>query len=209
MLYYPIHLHIKNRKVVVVGGGGVALRKIQGLIEAGARVTVIDPRPLKAIKSLSSSRRLLWLRRVYRRGDLKDAFLTVAATDNPKINRTVYKEAKRKKILLNVVDQPEFCDFIFPARVQRGDFLVTISTGGASPALARKVREDFEKYFGPEYEALVSLLGGLRQKLRSKGLKNYSRQFAKLVRSPILDYLRKGDKKAMSQLLVKIFGGPL
>lgn len=210
MLYYPINLNLQGRKIVVIGGGSVALRKVKGLLEGGGKVRLIDPKPLRAIVQLAHAGRISLTRRRYRRGDLSGAFVVVAATDDEAVNRQVHEEAGQKKILLNVVDRPELCSFIFPARLRRGDLLITVSTGGASPALAKKVRQDLERMVGPEYALLVKLMARLRHRFpprlhRGMGM-GMGRRFTALVRSPILGYLKKRDRKRINRLLRSIFG---
>lgn len=204
MRYFPINLDIRERSVVVIGGGEVAARKIEALREAGAQVSVYDRRPISAIRKLAASKKIRWINRPYRRGDLAEAFMVVAATDDPAVQKAILSEAVRRKILLNVVDRPEFCGFVFPAILKRGEFVVTVSTGGASPALARNVREDLEALFGPEYKTLTDLMGKLREKLPN--LPNRDKLFAEIVRSPIRTYIRRGDRGGLDRLLKSFFG---
>lgn len=206
MRYYPINLDIRGRPVVVIGGGQVALRKIEGLLEAGARLRVVDPRPLPEVRRLAEKGKITLVRRAYRKGDLGRAFAAVASTDDRQVNLAIRGEAKRKRILLNIVDRPAFCDFVFPSRIQRGEFMVTISTGGASPALSRKVREELEEFFGPEYGVLVDLLGRLRKKIPPAVTSGADKLFTAFVRSPVLAHIRRGDWGAVDRLLQSIFG---
>ncbi len=168
MAFLPIHLDVRGRRVAVIGGGKVAVRKVKDLLTCGACVTVIADsasRPLQRMASRSGAGSLTLRVRTYRSGDLKGCFLVIAATDDPAVQKEIRKEATRRKILLNVVDQPDQCDFIFPAKVVRGEFVVSVGTGGQSPALAAKVRRDLEKIFGPEYGELTQQLGDLRRRL--------------------------------------------
>lgn len=192
--------------MVVIGGGKVGFRKMQGLLEAGAKVRVVDPKPLPEIVRLAARRKIQLVRRGYRRGDLSRAFAAVAATDDPALNREIRREAGKRKVLLNVVDRPEFCDFVFPARLSRGEFLVTISTGGASPALAKKIREELEKRFGPEYGLLTKLMALLRTRLSRK---RTGRLFSRFVRSPVIAHLKRNDWVGVDRLLRRHFGDGL
>jgi precorrin-2 dehydrogenase/sirohydrochlorin ferrochelatase len=146
----------------VVGGGAVAERKVHGLLLAGARITVISPEVTAGLAELLASGRLTLRRRVFRQGDLAGSFLVIAATDDDEVQRLVCLEAEKGNILLNVADVPERCNFILPAVVRRGALSVAVSTGGKSPALAKKMRQTLEKTMGPEYETVVNLLGALR-----------------------------------------------
>jgi precorrin-2 dehydrogenase/sirohydrochlorin ferrochelatase len=193
--------------VVVIGGGKVGLRKTQGLLEAGARVRVVDPKPSPETVRLAAKRKIELIRRGYRRGDLGRAFAAVAATEDPELHRAIRREAMKKKILLNVVDRPAFCDFVFPARFSRGEFLIAVSTGGASPALAKKIREELEKRFGPEYGLLTKLMALLRPRLPSG--KRTGRLFSRFVRSPVLARLKRSDWAGVDRLLQRNFGDGL
>jgi precorrin-2 dehydrogenase/sirohydrochlorin ferrochelatase len=163
MRTYPVYLNnLSRRKVVVIGGGNVAFRKVQGLLEAGASVTLISPIIIHAFVEISNNAPLGLVQREYQPGDLKGAFLVIAATNNPKVNQAVWEEAQQENCLINVADDPARCNFILPAQVKHGDFSIAISTGGASPALSRWLREKLEEDYGTEYGDLTALLGELR-----------------------------------------------
>ena len=204
MRYFPINLDVRGRTVVMIGGGETAVRKIESLLEAGAKVIVYDPRPLPLVRQMAARKKIRWIGRAWRPGDLGKSFLAVAATDDPGTHRAVRSEARKKGILLNVVDSPEFCDFVFPAYLKRGEFLVTVSTGGASPALARKVREELENIFGPEYKTLVDLMGKLRE--TQEKLPRRGELLTELIHSPVLAYIRRRDRGGLDRLLKLIFG---
>jgi precorrin-2 dehydrogenase/sirohydrochlorin ferrochelatase len=166
---YPINMiGLEQRRSVVVGGGNVAARKVAGLIEAGAHVTVISPALAPELETLAEAGRIIFIDRPYRRGDLAGAFLVIAATDDPAANQAVWREAEQRGCLVNVVDDPAHSNFILPAVVRRGDVSVAVSTGGASPALARRLRERLETLVGPEYGELADLLAELRPQLLSR-----------------------------------------
>jgi precorrin-2 dehydrogenase/sirohydrochlorin ferrochelatase len=168
MRIYPVSLTgLDQRTAVVIGGGKVAYRKVKALLEAGAAITVISPALIPELSILASEHLISVLQRVYQESDLKDAFLVIAATDDPALNRSIWQDALRWKCLVNVVDDPQHSNFILPAVVRRGDFTISISTGGASPALARRVREQLEDQFGREYGELTRLLGELRTDLHT------------------------------------------
>ena len=144
----------------------MAARKIRSLLQAKANLTVISPRFTPYLESLQAQGQIKLLNRSYQPGDLTGAFLVIAATNDPAVNRQVLHEAQQQGCLINVTDNPAAGNFIVPAAVQRGPVTLTISTGGASPALARWLREQLENFIGPEYGDLAALLAELRPELR-------------------------------------------
>lgn len=163
--YYPVFLNIQNKKCLVVGGGNVAWRKVCSLKEAGARVTVVSPEFCPELEKETGIERI---QRKYDTEFLKETVLVVASTDDGEVNQIVYHDAVERGILVNVVDKPEFCSFIVPSSIMRGDLCISISTGGASPALARNIREYLEKQFGDEYNEFTKLLAEMRRKIISE-----------------------------------------
>jgi precorrin-2 dehydrogenase / sirohydrochlorin ferrochelatase len=163
MPLYPVNLRIADRPCLVLGGGPVALRKVESLLLCGARVRVVSPDAVDEIQALAVAGRIEWCRRRYIPGDLQGIFLAIAATDNPFVQRQISEEAAALPVLLNSADDPDTCDFQVPSSVRRNDLLITISTGGASPALARQIRKKLEQEFGWEYGVLVTLLASLRE----------------------------------------------
>jgi precorrin-2 dehydrogenase/sirohydrochlorin ferrochelatase len=161
--YYPLFLDIKGKKVVVIGGGNVAERKVTGLLEAQATVIVVSPDITPGLKELESRGLIGWKAISFVADDLDDAWLVIAATDDQSVQRIVHSEAERRGIFCNTVDQPDLCSFIVPSVVRRGDLCLAISTAGKSPALARRLRREFEQVFGPHYTPYVALLGELRE----------------------------------------------
>jgi len=160
--YYPIALKMEGRLALVVGGGVVARRKVESLIECGARVRVVAPEAEPALAEMADAGGIELRRRPYEPGDLEGAFIAIAATDAPAVNTRVAADARARGVLVNSVDKPEECDFIATAVVRRGDLLISIFTGGSSPALSKRIREQVEALIGPEYGDLVALLGKLR-----------------------------------------------
>ncbi|MBI5047442.1 MAG: bifunctional precorrin-2 dehydrogenase/sirohydrochlorin ferrochelatase [Deltaproteobacteria bacterium] len=163
--YYPIFLDIKRKPCVVIGGGNVAERKVLSLLDAGAKVLVISPKLTSALKRLAGKKTIGYRNKSYEQGDLKGFFLAYSATNDPAANESVFHEAKKRGILLNVVDVPELCNFIVPSVVDRGDLLIAISTSGRSPAMAKKIRQQLEKEFGWEYAAFLEIMGKVRDKI--------------------------------------------
>ena len=153
MGYIPIFLDVTGRECVVVGGGEVAARKVEALLEAGARVTVVSPRLSPPLKALVARGLVTHIAREYERGDIRGCVLVYAATDDPKLHRELAAEARALGIPINVVDVPELCTFISPAVVNRGELQIAISTGGASPAFAARLRRALEDQFGTRVRA--------------------------------------------------------
>ena len=167
-IYYPIFLNIQGKRCVVIGGGKVALRKVKMLLDCGANVSVISPKPHPDMAKLSKERAIHLIQRDYEARDLKEAVIAIACTDVKEVNRKVADEAKKAGILVNVADDPEPSDFIIPAFFRRGNLTLAVSTSGVSPALARKIRMKLEKSFGEEYASLLSLIGEVRSTLKEK-----------------------------------------
>ena len=208
MKYYPVFLRVAGRRCVVVGGGKVAEQKVESLLRAGARVTVISPEVTPRIAALAATSEIEHQGRPYARGDLHDCFLAYAATDDAHVQQQVVGEAGDAGVLLNVVDRPQLCDFIAPAVVERGDLVVATSTGGASPALAKRIRQDLQGAFGPEYDVALQLLRRLRERLAGQSRPAAERQriLSTLANSSLLDYLREGQTHLVDRLLAETVG---
>ena len=156
--FYLACLDLEGRSCLVVGGGAVALEKVRGLLDCGARVTVVAPRIGDELRTLDVE----LVQRGYRTTDLDGRFLVVAATSIPSLNRRVHEDAETRSLLCNVVDVPELCNFILPAVLRRDPIAIAVSTGGASPALAQRIRDDIAELVGPEHAELALRLRELR-----------------------------------------------
>jgi precorrin-2 dehydrogenase/sirohydrochlorin ferrochelatase len=161
---YPLFLDLTKQKVVVVGGGKVATRKIRALLAAAAAVTVISPKVTPAIRQWAQAKRIRWVRRPYHAGDLRRACLVVSATDREEINRRVCAEARRRKLLVNSAAPPSAGNFIVPSVIHRGGITIAISTGGTSPAFAKRLRRDLERLFRRGYPALLKQMAAIRKR---------------------------------------------
>jgi precorrin-2 dehydrogenase/sirohydrochlorin ferrochelatase len=195
--YYPAFLDLRGKLAVVVGGGEVAVRKVELLLSCGARVRLVSPGATESPSRLGPS--VERVSRPYRPTDLDGAFVVFAATDDPAVNGEVASEARARGILVNVADAPPLCDFLVPSVVSRGDLQIAISTGGASPALARHLREELERAIGPEYAELVALLEAVRERVLAEIADPDRRRavFDRLVRSDLLALIRNGDRSAI------------
>ncbi len=169
MRYFPAFLDLHEKRCIIVGAGQVAERKVRVLLRAGASVDVIGPKLSSGLSLLKEKRKIRHRPRLYRSGDLGGAFFVIAATDNRAINERIAREAEKKNILVNVVDDPALCNFIVPSWVERGDLLIALSTSGKSPALARSLRQRLQREIGPEYAFLLKLLGEVRRKILPLG----------------------------------------
>lgn len=206
--YYPISLNVRGRKCVVIGGGQVALRKVRTLLEHGANVAVISPELCAGLGQLADKDSIHVLNRVYQEGDLTGAFITIAATDDSSVNQQVIGEARRKAVMINVVDDADNSDFIAPSYLQRGDITIAVSTAGRSPALARKIRTVLEKEFTDEYASLAQLVSEVRDELKHQGIQVDGEGWQQALQlDSLIELLRQGEtEKARSTLISNLTG---
>jgi len=204
--FYPINLDLNGRRVVIVGAGRVAARKAERLLAAGARLTVVAPLVEEGLAALADLGEITLLRRDYLPGDLEGALLAFAATDDEAVNLAVAAEARERGILVDLVAAPGEGDFTTPALLSRGELLITASTGGASPQLARRIISELAAVFGEEYGEVVSLLGAGREKiLTEKGGSAYNeRVFAELAALDLPALIKNGQRDALDQILLKL-----
>ncbi|MFC1496894.1 bifunctional precorrin-2 dehydrogenase/sirohydrochlorin ferrochelatase [Verrucomicrobiota bacterium] len=206
MKYFPINMDIAEKKVLIVGGGQVASRKAKSLLACGAIVTIVSPEFCTPLTRMKKVNRIC---RKYRKSDLKNASIVICATDSKNVNCKVSEHAKEKGIPINVVDQPDLCTFTVPSTVSRGELLITISTGGGSPALSRRIREKMEKEITDIHAKHLSLLKKIRPKVQSSGLseKERMRLLKKMASDKIQNRLKnKGllsAKTAMQEMLTE------
>lgn len=170
MTLFPMFLKLEGRPCLVVGGGAIGEPKIESLLTSGALVRVIAPRVSAAVAQWAREGAIRWEAREFNSADLDNVFLAIAATSSRQVNGTIFREARQRNILCNVVDDPEYCDFYYPAVVRRGDLQLAISTNGHSPALAQRIRRELEIQFGPEYGEWLEKLGKIRVQLFARGM---------------------------------------
>jgi precorrin-2 dehydrogenase/sirohydrochlorin ferrochelatase len=208
MSYYPILVNLQGQKAVVVGGGKVAERKIQTLLQGQAVVHVASRDLTGPVQQYVEEGKITYLGDAFVERQLDGAFIVIAATDDPELNRRVSLAAKKRNLLVNAVDQPEDCNFIVPSILQRGDLIIAVSTSGKSPAYARKIRQELEAVFGEEYESLLVMLGRLREEILS--LRRSSEEnkaiFQTLAESDLLSALQKRDWDEVAAILSKACG---
>ncbi len=197
MKAYPVNLVVDGRPVLVVSGGSVALGKVRGLVEAGAVVTVVAPETHDEIAALGATVE----RRRYQPGEAANYRLVITATADPAVDQQVFNDADAAGVWVNSADDPDRCSFTLPSRLRRGDLLVTVSTGGRSPALAAWLRRELEAQIGPEHEALLELLAAERDRLRSAGRSSELPGWRTALESGMLEMLRDGDVDGAQELL--------
>jgi precorrin-2 dehydrogenase/sirohydrochlorin ferrochelatase len=164
--YYPVFLNLKGKRCVVIGGGKVAERKVKGLLEAEASVTVISPQLTEELQRLKDLKLFTHVARSYQLGDLRDAFLVIAATSDMNVNKQIFREASEKP--LNVVDIPELCTFIVPSIIRKGPLTVAISTSGLSPSLSRSLRLELQEIIPDEISEFLEYLYNIRKEIKGK-----------------------------------------
>jgi len=170
MRYYPVFLDLADKPVVVIGGGNIAHQKMENLLAAGAKVTVISPELNEEMTALRDAGKYMHLARTYEPGDIDGYELVFVATDDHDENRRVWKEGRERHIWVNAVDDIPNCDFIMPGIVKQGELILAISTSGTSPAMARKVREDIQAFLTEDDSALLDLAAAVRRELREQGI---------------------------------------
>jgi len=191
--YYPVALDLRHRRCVVIGGGTVAERKVESLLECQAQVMVIARRATSRLREMARVGAIRLEERRYQPGDLAGAFLAMGATDDPQVNEAIFQEAQASEVLVNIADDPQHCNFIVPATLRRGDLAIAITTGGKSPALARQLRLELEEIYPREFAQHLEELACYRRLLRER-LPDPSRREAvwrDIMAGGILDLLRQ------------------
>lgn len=193
---------------MVVGGGGVGTRKVEGLRACGGRVTLVSPDLSDRLRLLAEAGDIRWRDREYRSGDLDGMFLVIGATDDADLNRRIHADASVRNMLCNIADRPEVCNFILPAVVRRGDLILAVSTSGRSPAFAKRLRKELETRFGPEYARFLDLMGAVRAKLLAEAHAPEAHKplFEALIDRDLLGMLKTGDIGAVDAVLADVLG---
>lgn len=206
--YYPLFADLEGRRCVVVGGGIIAQRKVTMLLRCGAVVTVVSPTLTPSLAWSAQRGRIRHIDRRFRPRDVRGAWLVYAATDDQRINEQVYETTTRLRIFTNVVDQKPLCSFIAPAIFTRGSLTVAVSTGGASPSLSKKIRDELAQRVGMEYAPLLRLLADLRgiAKRRLPRYEDRKRYFDQLVRGHVVELMRAGKRREARAEALKLLG---
>jgi precorrin-2 dehydrogenase / sirohydrochlorin ferrochelatase len=208
MGYIPIFFDVTGSPCLVIGGGEVAARKVESLLEAGARVTVVSPRLSSPLEAAVARGLVTHIARDYAPGDIKGCVLAYAATDDPKLHRELAAEARALGIPINAADVPELCSFIAPAVVKRGALQIAISTGGASPAFAARIRRELEARFGAEYALTLDLMRAARRRLHAEEIApaERMRRLTDLANSALPGAIAAGDVAAVERILAAHLG---
>ncbi len=208
--YYPMMVDLAGRRCLVVGGGVVAERKVRALLEAGGEGVVVSPALTPGLEALKREGRIVHLARLYQPGDLAGSFLVFGATDDHQLNSRLADEAKAAGVLANMADSPISGTFVAPAVLTRGDLVIAISTGGDSPALAKKIREDLESVYGEEYAELLNVLERVRERAKREVADQGRRRalLERAVESDLLRVIRTGDVAGVERIVEGLFDGP-
>jgi siroheme synthase-like protein len=203
--FYIACLRLSGRRCVVVGGGEVGLEKVEGLLACGGDVTLIAPQAIEPLRELADERSIRWERREYRESDLERTFIVIAATSDTEVNIRVYEDAERRAMLVNVVDVPPLCNFILPAIFRSGPLAIAISTAGASPALAKRIKREIAEEYGEPYARLAELLNEARGWAKAtlptyQDRKEFFESIVNGAPDPV-ELLRQGDEQAVRDLI--------
>ena len=203
MSYYPIFLDLTGRCCVVIGGGAVAERRVDGLLAAGAQVTVVSPEISEGLRRrLILQPSLKHLARKYESGDLTGCAIAFAATDDETVNAAVFDEARTRGNWVNCADDPSHCDFISPAVIRRGELCVALSTGGASPASTRAVREELEDFLTDEFAQLVETASEVRRELRQRSIQATPEAWNRALDGAFRRLIHEGKASEAKRLLL-------
>ncbi len=208
MKHYPIYLDLRERPCAVIGGGRVAERKALALLEAGADVTVVSPSLTPKLHELAASGKVRHLQKTFEEKDLAGSFLVIAATDSPSTNSAAGRLCRKQHILVNVVAPPEESCFIVPSVVERGDLIIAVSTGGVGPALSRKIRQELEEKYGPEYELFLNRMAVVRKRLLEEvGDEDIRRDALQaMVDSDVIELFKQGKTHEAERRMWEIAG---
>ncbi|MER3483719.1 MAG: precorrin-2 dehydrogenase, partial [Meiothermus sp.] len=204
MSYYPAMLDLRGKKVLFVGGGWETEHKVRGLLEAGAKLTLISPFEHPELEEATSTGRIIWLRRGFLPGDVEGYAVVVSHPVNRFVNQMVAKECRERGAWLNAVDDPQFCDFILPSVHRQGDLTISISTGGAAPALGVRIKQRLAEEYGPEYAEYLRLLRLFRPIVAQTYPDDFEARKAawyRMVDSAALELIRIGEPEAARQIL--------
>ena len=211
---YPVALELDGRRCVVIGGGDVGEHKARGLLDAGARTTVIAEDATAGLRELAAAGEVELVPRRYLPGDLSGAFLAIAATDDPALNAEIHAEASERRVLMNAVDDTAHCDFAAPSVLRRGDLTISVSTGGRAPALAKRLRSILSEEVGPEWEALVDVLAAARaEALAAQGgqrdvdFGTWAARWRDALEQDLIDLIRAGRSAEVAGIVRQSLSG--
>ena len=197
----PANLLVRGRLLVVVGAGRIATRKIEPLLDLGANVTVIAPVASDAVRKHAAAGDLVWHEREFAPTDLDGAWLAFTATGDRAVDAAVFAAGEARRLWVNSADDPENCSFTLVSVIRRSDLVLTVGTGGRSPALAAHLRRQLETEIGPEYETLLNLLAAARERLRAGGRSSEDADWQKAFDAGIVELVRAGRIDDAEELL--------
>jgi len=208
MKFYPAYLDLRDRLCLVFGGGSVAERKAISLLDAGAAVTIISPSLTPKLQALSGSGKIAHRKKEFDESDLAAEFIVAAATNSAEVNSRIARACKKRNMLVNVAVPPEEGNFVVPSVVERGELLIAISSGGVSPALSKKIRQELETRYGPEYGTFLNMVAGIRRRVISEVADERRRReiFQNIADSEVIELLRQGKTNEAEALLNRIAG---
>ena len=202
--YYPVFLNMEGQRCVVIGGGEIAERKVQALLESGAAVTLIAPECTSGLRGIAEGGAITWHRRAYSAGDLEGAFIAIAATDDRSVNEAVSREASERNTPLNVVDVTDLCTFIAPSVIRRGPVTLAISTGGMGPALARKLREELEGNEALAFADLAEIVADVRAELKARSVTVAPEGWQAALNAEVLGLYQGGQQTQARERLLEL-----
>lgn len=205
---YPVCLQLKDKLCVVIGGGGVAERKVREILAQDGRVRLVSPELSPGLKIMASKGRFTWRRKGYESEDLGGAFLVFAATSSPAVQKRIQRDAEEANLLINIADDPERCSFHVPASLHRGDLTLTISTNGKSPAMAAMVRKRLEVEIGEEYGVLLNLVAAIRSQVlvSDEGQQQKRILFQKIFHHDIISWIKAGQWELVEEHINNVLG---
>lgn len=204
--YYPIYVELQNKSVLIVGGGGVAFRKVKTLLDHGAIVRIVSPKLSPELKELVDFVRCFWVEKEYSQGDIQDSILVFSCTEKEDVNAEVAQNANETHRLINVVDDPEKCTFIVPSILERGDLNIAVSTSGSSPIVARQIRADLEKEYGDEMKDYLALLKSWRKPVKSQLTPEQKEIFwMKATNGEVLELIKNGKLEGAKGVIESCF----
>lgn len=204
--YYPIYLDIENKPILIVGGGTVALRKVETLLEYGALVKIVSPRIIPELQDMVNKEHCEWIPREYSSEDIQDSLLIFSCTEKEEVNAQVAEDAKANNRSVNVVDDPDKCSFIVPSIMTRGDLSIAISTSGSSPIVARQIRQELEGFYGDEIRLYLDLLKTWRKEAKQYlPLEKRTQFLNRVTDGEVLNYLKQGHHDQAKEVIENCF----
>lgn len=204
--YYPIYLDIENKPILIVGGGMIALRKVETLLNYGALVTIVSPRIIPELQDMVNKEQCKWIPKEYAIEDIQDSLLIFSCTEKEEVNAQVALDARANNISINVVDDPDKCSFIVPSILTRGDLTIAVSTAGSSPIVARQIRQELEEFYGDEMRLYLELLKLWRKEAKQYlSLEKRTQFLNKITDGEVLNYLKQGQHDQAREVIENCF----